>query len=460
MKKSFKTLQNKRNEIFRETVKLAFNHELKNNIDKLVPKFTDDIHNKNELGAVKNEFLLAMGLNTNARYDTELSTEVDAALNLKEIEKPLVTVNKTLCEECRNESDKPDCDNACIINQEKEGLLIEDGRCISCGKCISKCPLGAISDKVEFIPMVKYLQENIPVYANVAPAIVGQFGKDITPGMLRNALKSIGFTDMVEVALFADIITLHEVDEYINNVKKKGDFLITSCCCPVWINMISKNYPELYKRLTKIVSPMIASGRVIKMLFPEAITVFIGPCIAKKAEAKEPELKGAIDYVLTFEELNEIFKALDINLNEMPDEQKEQSSYGGRIYGKTGGVSKAVQVTIEKIAPEKIDNFKPLQADGVKNCKELLDDLQNNKIKANFIEGMGCKGGCVGGPKRNISIEDGTQSISNYGNKTEMKNPIENQNVSYILKHLNTINKKDKKQIPEKLELEQLLIRE
>jgi len=310
--------------------------------------------------------------------------------------------------------------------------------------------------------MVKYIKKGIPVYANVAPSIVGQFGEEITPGMLRSAFKSIGFSDMVEVALFADIITLREAKEYNENIITEDDFLITSCCCPVWINLLTKHYPELSRRLTKTVSPMIASGRVIKAIFPGAITVFIGPCIAKKAEAKVPELKGAIDYVLTFDELNQIFTALDVNLSEMKDDNKEQSSLGGRIYGRTGGVSESVRITLERINPDRNIKFRAVQVDGINNCKRckrLLDDLKKGNVKANFIEGMACEGGCVGGPKRVVDIKDGTRYINEYGMKAQAQNPLDNQNISHILRYLNRIEEGNI-DIIDQLSFDHILLRE
>ncbi|MFW6035082.1 MAG: [Fe-Fe] hydrogenase large subunit C-terminal domain-containing protein [Halothermotrichaceae bacterium] len=444
--------QQKRKNIFKEVIRSAYNNNLKNDIDSIAFKLADS-SDKKEITALKNEILISMGLSPSAHYDTELAAEVDTAVNLKEVREPLVTINKTICENCADESCKVEC-----IDNPSQGLMIEDGRCISCGKCIPKCSMGAISDKVEFIPIVKYLKEDKPIYANVAPAIVGQFGADISMGQLRTALKSIGFTDMVEVALFADILTLREADEYNHMVKTIEDFLITSCCCPVWINLLTKHYPELNTKLTKTVSPMIASGRVIKAIFPDAVTVFIGPCVAKKAEAKLPELKGAIDYVLTFDEVEQVFEALDIELDQLEEDNKSQSSYGGRIYARTGGVSEAVKITVERINPDRKLPFKSIQANGVKECKELLDNLKEGNINANFIEGMGCVGGCVGGPKRIIEPEQGRQHVNGYGAQSQIKNPIDNLNINHILKYINGQEENSEKTI-DQLSFDRLLLR-
>ena len=451
MERSYSQVQNKRKEIFKSLVRLAYHQQLKEKVDQLPTHFVD---NKAELLSIKDEILIAMGLNPGARFDTELARAVDTALNLSQVAEPLLTINRHLCEQC----EEAGCQVRCIHSPE-EGLMIEDQRCIACGKCIPHCPLGAIADKIQFIPLVKYLQKEIPVYANVAPAIVGQFGPDISIGQLRSALKSLGFTDLVEVALFADILTLREADQYNKLVRTEDDFLITSCCCPIWINLLTKKYPELSQQMSKTVSPMIASGRVIKAIFPQAISVFIGPCLAKKAEAKLPDLKGAIDFVLTFDELTQVFDALAINLSQYPEDNKEQSSFGGRIYGKTGGVSTAVELTVERINPDRDLAFQAVQADGVKKCRELLDDLRDNKIKANFIEGMGCAGGCVGGPKTNISVTEGTDQLIKYSTAAKTQNPIDNMNISHILKYLSGIDQ-EKNQKINQLSFDQILLRQ
>ncbi len=154
----------------------------------------------------------------------------------------------------------------------------------------------------------------------------------------------MGFTDMIEVAMFADILTIKEAFEFNHLVKTTEDFFLTSCCCPVWFNMTKKNYSELYKHMSPSVSPMIASGRILKKLYPDCRVVFIAPCIAKKAEIKEEELKGAIDFVINFRELKEIFNALQINPAELPGEEKDQALSAealrqngrGKFFGKDG----------------------------------------------------------------------------------------------------------------------------
>jgi iron only hydrogenase large subunit-like protein len=432
----------RRMKIFRDLAKLALSNQPKEKIDDIPYRFGNS---PGGIAAVKNEAMVAMGLNPTATADTELSREVDAALNLEEIELPLISVNKSICSECSLDGEEMVCRDACVCDKDgrssKDRPIIENGKCLSCGRCIPRCPLGAINDKIEFIPMSKFLDSGTPVYAAVAPAAAGQFGKNVTMGKLRSALKSIGFTDMLEVALFADMVTLKEADEFNKLVKSEDDFLITSCCCPVWVNLLTRHYGALYERLTKTVSPMVAAGRIIKAVFPDCKTVFIGPCVAKKAEAKHPDLKGAVDYVLTFSELLEVFRALELDLESMPEDSKDQSSYGGRTYARTGGVSEAVRITLERIAPDRTVEFRAIQADGVAECKKMLDRIKSGSLEANFIEGMGCEGGCVGGPRTNIDAVEGRRCVEEYGRRASFTNPIDNANVRQLLKYLENLEK-------------------
>ena len=173
---------------------------------------------------------------------------------------------------------------------------------------------------------------------------------------------------MVEVALFADILTIKEAFEFNKLVKDKTDFFLTSCCCPLWINYTEKQYPELFAHMSPAVSPMIASGRVLKALYPEAKVVFFSPCLAKKAEAKDPRLAGAIDFVVSFRELDDIFKSLDINLSELPVTKKTKLLLPGRLYAEPRSYF-SVKQQWNRIAPRRLIRFKAKKVDGVKECK-------------------------------------------------------------------------------------------
>ena len=335
------------------------------------------------------------------------------------------------------------CERACafdaIHSATEEGgrVAIDVTRCVGCSACIDACAakkLEASRDAVAAMEAVR--RHEGPVYALVAPAFMGQFSEAVTPGMLRSAFLRLGFDGMIEVALFADILTLKEALEFDKNITREGDFQLTSCCCPLWIAMIRKIYSELQSHLPASVSPMVACGRSVKALHPDALTIFVGPCIAKKAEAREKDLAGAVDYVLTFQEVRDIFAAAGIDPAALEDRERDHSSRAGRIYARTGGVSEAVRSTVERLNPHRKISMRTRQADGVPGCRALIDDLLAGKIDANFFEGMGCVGGCVGGPKRIIPREEGERNVDAYGGDAASPTPIDNPYVIELLGRL------------------------
>jgi iron only hydrogenase large subunit-like protein len=169
---------------------------------------------------------------------------------------------------------------------------------------------------------------------------------------------------------------------------------------------------------------------------PSAITVFIGPCIAKKAEAREADIAGAVDFVLTFEEIRDIFDAFHIDPAGLPEDGKEHSSRGGRIYGHTGGVSEAVDHTVRRLNPNRPMYVSAEQADGTKDCRALLERLRGHEVSANYLEGMGCVGGCVGGPKVLIDPGAGRENLEVYGDRAAFDTPLDNPYVLEILREL------------------------
>lgn len=441
MDSRFSNFQEKRMKIFSELVKRYWNGSLKNvdDLNMLAQEIKEKYaFTEEDMPFIKDHIRIAMGLNPAG--NAEFQDELDIVRNSKEIGKPIVSRIQGACEYCKEDICK--CEDVCKyeahIYQRGEGPVIEDNKCLSCGECVINCDFGALADKIEFIPLIDLLKDaRTPVYATVAPAIVGQFGDDITMGQLRTALKLIGFEDVIEVALFADILTIREAFEFNELVKQKGDFFLTSCCCPIWFNMTKKHYPGIFDHMSPSVSPMIASGRFLKELYKDAKVVFIAPCIAKKAEIREPELKGAIDFVLNFRELQEIFNALDIDPANICGDEKDQASLGGRLYARTGGVSFSVKTVVNRLEPRRVIKLKSKKVDGVQDCKEILEDLSSDRdIDANFIEGMGCKGGCVGGPRTNIDVEKATKIVNEFGEDSLIMTPFDNLNVMKILKQL------------------------
>ena len=333
------------------------------------------------------------------------------------------------------------CQKSCIfdaIETGKEGeLFINPSRCEGCAACIDACKSNHLAASKDVLPAMRAVRNaSGPVYLMIAPAFSGQFRGHVTAGKLRSACKALGFTGMVEVALFADILTLKEALEFERHVREPGDFQLTSCCCPVWIAMIRKRYHELLPHVPGAVSPMVACGRFLKRIHPDAVTIFSGPCLAKKKEAKEPDIADAVDYVLTFQEMQDIFDAAEISLEELPEEEKEHASKAGRLYARTGGVSQAVEEMVRQLSPDGKINVRCEQANGTKECMEMMRRIQNKETDANFFEGMGCVGGCVGGPKAIIDSEKGKRYVDEYAKKSIYQTPLENPYVRKLLEEL------------------------
>lgn len=385
------------------------------------------------------ELLKATINNRDEEYIKELdsfdSYQLDCLLHPKK--HPLVWFT----ESCDCPEDDRHCVQVCpfhAIHPDESGKIqIDEEACAGCSLCIQECRAKRLTTSKDVIPTLQAVRSHKGlVYALIAPAFLGQFSKKVTPGMLRNAFKKIGFDGMLEVALFADILTLKEALEFDRNIQTEEDFQLTSCCCPIWIAWIKNIYKDLVPHVPPSVSPMIASGRAVKIMHPDALTVFIGPCLAKKAEARGKDIADAIDYVLTFQEVQDIFNIMDIDPRDMEESEKDHSSRAGRIYAHTGGVSEAVKLTLERISPNRQIKLSTQKADGVKACRELIKDIIAGKTSSNFYEGMGCEGGCVGGPKALIPHEEGRKKVEEYGNSATYPTPIDNPYVIELLKRL------------------------
>lgn len=333
------------------------------------------------------------------------------------------------------------CTAACLFGavskDEKGNAVIDPNACVGCGACVDACKAQKLVESKDILPCMKVVCEaKAPVYVLVAPAFISQFSSAVTPGKLRSAFKKLGFAGMVEVALFADILTLKEALEFDRTIQTDEDFLLTSCCCPIWIAMIRKVYSQLSSHLPAAVSPMVACGRSIKLLHPDAVTVFVGPCMAKKAEAREPDISDAVDFVLTFQEVADIFAFAGIEPENMEEDMRDHSSRAGRIYARTGGVSEALEATVQQLSPLRPIPVRAQQADGVPACRAMLNDLVAGKSTANFLEGMGCVGGCVGGPRAILDREEGRKHVNEYGDEAPCRTPADNPYVIELLHRL------------------------
>ncbi|MFW6288021.1 MAG: [Fe-Fe] hydrogenase large subunit C-terminal domain-containing protein [bacterium] len=459
----FENFDKKRMEIFKELVKRVWNGELSTeDLEDIASEIVEKYgYHEDEVPFVKDHIRVAMGLDPT--HSLDFSDELERLKRDRKVQSPILTKIEGACESCGENPEECECYDACKYEAQmykrSSGPIIIEDKCLNCGRCTVSCSYGALADKIEFVPLVDLLQnEETRVFAAVAPSIAGQFGDDISMGQLRTGFKLMGFEDMVEVALFADILTIKEAYEFDSLVNSTDDFFLTSCCCPVWINMVERSYPELFDHMSPSVSPMIASGRFLKKLYPDAKVVFMSPCTAKKAEAKDPRLEDAIDFVLTYQELKEVFEALEIDLINLPEDDKDHASFAGRVYARTGGVSLSVKTVVNRIAPDRMINLKAKKVHGVKECKAVLEDLKNGKdLGANFIEGMGCVGGCVGGPKTNRDVDEATAIVNEYGEESLIMTPMDNMNIIRILKESGLNEFSD---IYEKDEIVELLARD
>ena len=300
-------------------------------------------------------------------------------------------------------------------------VVIDEEKCINCGQCVINCPFGAISDKSFMVDVIKLINQGKKVYAMVAPAIEGQFGADVSVGMIRQAVKALGFEDMYEVSLGADFVSKNEAEELAEKLEE-GKKMTTSCC-PAFVNMIKKHFPQVLENMSTTVSPMTATGRIIKAMESEAVCVFIGPCIAKKGEVIDSSTYGGADYAMTYEELASMFEAKDIDPADFEEELQQGSKYG-KNFSVSGGVTASV-IEVFKEKNHDVD-VKVAKCNGAAECKKALMMLKLGRLPEDFVEGMACVGGCVNGPmminKERTFMKDRNAQI----NKADDRGILEN----------------------------------
>ena len=314
--------------------------------------------------------------------------------------------------------------DAIVIDADKKAY-IDDEKCTQCGSCVYNCPFGAIVDKsyvVNVLDLIKKSENNTKykVYAIVAPAISSQF-TEVKIEQVINGIEKIGFFHAVEVALGADIVSCHEAKEFAETIEERK--WMTTSCCPAFVKYIEKHYPQLMSHVSSTVSPMIAIARTIKSLEPDAKIVFIGPCTAKKMEINEKDLKGDVEYVLTFEELRAIFDAMEINLKECEETNLDNASYYGRLFARSGGVLEAVKQANEYLGINA--DIQPIKCDGLDEVVKTLKVASLGRLKGNLIEGMACKCGCIGGA---ASISHGPKDVTEvdrYGKLSKEQNSVD-----------------------------------
>ena len=310
---------------------------------------------------------------------------------------------------------KRPCQLACKIKaisiNENNAAAIDNSKCIQCGACVYQCPFGAIADKSYILNVIDLLKksqnnEKYKVYAVVAPSISSQFNY-AKLGQVITGLKKLGFYTVIEAALGADMVAMAESKE----LSEKG--FLTSSCCPAFVQYIKSSFPNLLPLVSHNLSPMATLAKYIKKTNEKAKVVFIGPCTAKKAEAQLDSVKPFIDSVLTFEELQALFDSKNIDITTLEEDVLDNASYYGRIFARSGGLSDAVA---QALTEQNIDfDLKPSVCDGIEACKIALLKKSKNVLDANFIEGMACTGGCIGGAGCLTHGEKSKADVDKYG---------------------------------------------
>ena len=308
------------------------------------------------------------------------------------------------------------CSAACGINaisSDKRGrATIDNDKCVKCGQCMASCPFGAIADKSQIFQLIQAMKKG-PVIAELAPAVIGQFGDDVRLWKIKAALKEIGFADVYEVALGADIGAITEARHYVHEVKTgKLPFLLTSCC-PAWSVLAKRTLTDMAETVSSALTPMVATARTIKRRHPDCKIVFVGPCAAKKLEASRTTVRSDVDFVITFEELDAIFAAKGIDMETYECEEPIHDATGtGRGYAVAGGVASAIENCINEYYPGTEVLIE--HAEGLADCQKMLLLAKAGKKDGCMIEGMGCPGGCVAGVGTNIAIPKAAQAVKKF----------------------------------------------
>ena len=306
------------------------------------------------------------------------------------------------------------CSVACgikaIESDEYGRAVINQEKCLSCGMCMVSCPFGAIADKSQIFQLIRCMKNGGEVVAEIAPAYAGQFGKEATPDKIYAALLKLGFSQVYEVALGADIGAVTEAHDYVYHVKTgEKPFLLTSCC-QAWSMLAKKQFPEIIDSVSKELTPMVATARSIKKEHPNAKVVFIGPCAAKKLEAMRKTVRSDVDFVITFEELDAMFEARGIDPKTIESQgHLHDATAAGRGYAVSGGVSKAIENCIHEYYPDVEVQIEHVE--GLDECKKVLMLAKAGRKNGYLIEGMGCPGGCVAGAGTLIPVPNAKKEV-------------------------------------------------
>ena len=319
------------------------------------------------------------------------------------------------------------CAAACgmdAIGSDDQGrAVINQDKCVACGQCLVSCPFGAIVDKGQIFQVIQSILQGDKVIAIVAPAFIGQFGKHSTPGKFIAAMKQLGFSRIVEVAVGADMCTIEEAKDFMEKVPSQQNYMATSCC-PAWHSMIEKLFPGETEKLSMTLTPMVFTARLMKKKYPGCKVVFVGPCAAKKLEAIRENIRSDVDFVLTFEELQGMFEAKEIDFETIePMYDLNEGTAAGRGFAVSGGVAGAVANLIKEKDPDA--QVQTARAEGLRECRKLMTLAKAGKYNGYLLEGMACPGGCVAGAGTLLPVELAARVVGNYQKEANAESPLE-----------------------------------
>ena len=320
------------------------------------------------------------------------------------------------------------CAAACgmdAIHSDKYGRAdIDYDKCVSCGMCLVNCPFGAIVDKGQIFQLIQSIKRGDEVIAIVAPAFINQF-PGMTPSKLKAGMRMLGFADVEEVAIGADLCTIDEAHDFMEEVPVKHPFMGTSCC-PAWSVMAKKLFPEYADCISMTMTPMVLTARLIKQKKPDARICFVGPCAAKKLEASRRSVRSEVDFVLTFEELMGLFEAKEVDFATLPNDPNDEfngASADARGFAVSGGVAQAVVNAIKKIDPDR--EVKVMSAQGLADCRKMMTMAKAGKYNGYLLEGMACPGGCIAGAGTLADPAKSAAMLTKYKAEAKMKNSTE-----------------------------------
>ncbi len=319
------------------------------------------------------------------------------------------------------------CQAACgmdAIGFDEHGrAAVDQERCVACGQCLVSCPFGAIVDKGQIFQVIQSILRGDQVIAIVAPAFIGQFGKYSTPGKFVTAMKKLGFERVTEVALGADLCTIEEAKDFLEKVPQQQDYMATSCC-PAWHSMIYKLFPSEAGKISMTLTPMVYTARLMKKQHPGCKVVFVGPCAAKKLEAIREDIRSDVDFVLTFEELQGMFQAKEIDFATLEDSAVlNEGTAAGRGFAVSGGVAQAVTDLVHAQHPDL--EIQTARAEGLRECRKLMTLARAGKFKGCLLEGMACPGGCVAGAGTILPVELAARTVGKYQKEAERLSPLD-----------------------------------